>query len=119
MSVLIVNFKAFFEQLCVNKCSWDSELVGANRKTYDGLINAVEIYLKVQVPRYPFLKNETVSCVEVHGFSDASEMAYATSVYLHVIYESGQVSTRLIESKTKAAPIKQQSIPRLKLLVLA
>ena len=64
------------------------------------------------MPRYPFLKNETVSRVEVHGFSDGSEMAYATSVYLRVIYESGLVSTRLIASKIKVAPITQQSIPR-------
>ena len=54
--------------------------------------------------------------MELHGFSDASEIAFATSVYLHVEYESGNISTRLISSKSKLAPIKPQSIPRLELL---
>ena len=54
--------------------------------------------------------------MELHGFSDASEIAFATSVYLRVEYESGNISTRVISSKSKVAPIKHQSIPRLELL---
>ena len=115
-SVLVVTFKAFFQQLCINKCSWDDELKGTDRKTYNGLIQALETFPKVEVPRYPFLRNKTVSRVEIHGFSDASEMAYATIVYLRVIYESGEITTKFIASKSKVVPIKQQSIPRLELL---
>ena len=116
MTVLTIKFKAFFQHLCINKCSWDGELLGEDRKTYDSLISALENHDSIQVPRYPFLANEKVSHIEVHGFSDASEMACATSVYLRVTYESGQISTKLIASKCKVAPIKQQSIPRLELL---
>ena len=54
--------------------------------------------------------------LELHGFSDSSEIAFATSVYLRVEYTSGLISTRLISSKSKVAPIKQQSIPRFELL---
>ena len=115
-SVLVVTLKAFFQQLCINKCSWDDELKGTDRKTYNGLIKALETFPKIQVPRYPFLRNKTVSRVEIHGFSDASEMAYATIVYLRVIYESGEITTKFIASKYKVVPIKQQSIPRLELL---
>ena len=115
-SVLVVTFKAFFQQLCINKCSWDDELKGTDRKTYNGLIKALETFPKIQVPRYPFLRIKTVSRVEIHGFSDASEMAYATIVYLRVIYESGEITTKFIASKSKVVPIKQQSIPRLELL---
>ena len=115
-SVLVATFKAFFQQLCINKCSWDDELKGTDRKTYNGLIKALETFPKMQVPRYPFLRNKTVSRVEIHGFSDASKMAYATIVYLRVIYESGEITTKFIASKSKVVPIKQQSNPRLELL---
>ena len=116
VSELVVKFKSFFQQLCINKCSWDDELVGKDSKTYSGLINALETFPRIQVPRYLFLRNETVSRVEIHGFSDASELAYATTVYLRVAYESGKVSNRFIASKSKMVPIKQQSIPQLELL---
>ena len=115
VSMLVVRFKTFFQQLCITKCGWDDELTGADNKTYKGLINALETIPKLQVPRY-LLRNKIVSRVEVHGFSDASEMAYATTVYLRVVYESGKISTKLIASKSKVVPIKQQSIPRLELL---
>ena len=116
MTVFKIKFKVFFQQLCINKCNWDDELVGEDRKTYDLLLSALDNYPSIQVPRYPFLANDKVSRVEVHGFSDVSEMAYSTTVYLRVTYKTGQISSRLIASKSKVTPIKQQSIPRLELL---
>ena len=109
VSVLVVKFKSFFQQLCINKCSWDDELVEKDRKTYNGLINALETFPRIQVPRYLFLRNETVSRVEIHGFSDANEVAYATTVYLRVIYESGKISNRFIASKSKVVPLSNKA----------
>ena len=44
------------------------------------------------------------------------ERAYATAVYLRSVYTNGDVSVRLISSKTSVAPLKEQTIPRLELL---
>ena len=63
-----------------------------------------------------FHPDKKVAKVEVHGFSDASERAYASVVYLRIEYESGEVGVKFIASKSKVAPIKRQSIPRLELL---
>ena len=43
---------------------------------------------------------------ELHGFSDASEQAYAAVVYLRMACIDGDVQVALITSKTKVAPIK-------------
>ena len=94
-------FKVFFQQLCVQKCNWDDELDEQNRKTYDTLIKAIENLPQIDIPRYPFLAGEKVVRMELYGFSDASEITFATSVYLRVEYESGNISTRLISSKSK------------------
>jgi hypothetical protein len=51
----------------------------------------------------------------LHGFSDASEEAYGAVVYMRSTYPSGQVHTALIMAKTKVAPVKRQTIPRLEL----
>ena len=42
--------------------------------------------------------------------------AYAAVVYLRTEYENGHVSVRLISSKTRVAPLKEQTVPRLELL---
>lgn len=46
---------------------------------------------------------------EVHVFTDASEKAYL------VVKRNGECTTSLITSKTKVAPLKKMTIPRLEL----
>ena len=53
---------------------------------------------------------------ELHGFSDASNRAYAGAVYIQSLYEDGGTDVRLVASKTRVAPLKGQTIPRLELL---
>ena len=53
---------------------------------------------------------------ELHGFSDASKIAYAAVIYMRSLYESGNVEVKLVASKSKVAPLKGQTIPRLELL---
>ena len=60
--------------------------------------------------------------LELHGFSDASNRAYAGVVYIRSLYEDGGTDVRLVASKTRVAPLKRQTIPRLELsgaLILA
>ena len=70
----------------------------------------------VCIPRYYFSNSSNIKSSELHCFSDASERAYAAVIYLRSIYEDGRVDVNLIASKTKVAPLKKQSIPRLELL---
>ncbi|UYV63197.1 hypothetical protein LAZ67_2003405 [Cordylochernes scorpioides] len=52
--------------------------------------------------------------VQLHGFGDASEDAYAAAVYIRIPTDEG-VRVKLLASKTKLAPIRKMSIPRLEL----
>ncbi|GFX63762.1 integrase catalytic domain-containing protein [Trichonephila clavipes] len=62
---------------------------------------------------------ESINCLdiptELHGFSDSSEKAYGASLYLRCINTSGEISVRLLCSKSKVAPPKSITIPRLEL----
>ncbi len=67
------------------------------------------------IPRCYFPKHVTITSFQLHGFSDASEDAYAGVVYFRMVDLAGGVHTSLIMSKTKVSPIKRLSIPRLEL----
>lgn len=70
--------------------------------------------IPIQVPRWLKLSNENVN-VEIHGFCDASNLAYAACVYLRVTHKNGNVSCNLVAAKTKVAPVRAVTIPRLEL----
>lgn len=53
--------------------------------------------------------------LELHGFSDASEIAYGACIYVHFISQDGEYSTRLLCSKSRIAPLKSLSLLRLEL----
>ena len=51
----------------------------------------------------------------LHGFCDASESAYASVVYLQMVDTDNVVHVSLVIAKTKVAPLKWLTIPRLEL----
>ena len=69
----------------------------------------------MHIPRCYSPTKELIVSSQLHGFSDASEEAYAGVVYLRIEYSTKRVHTSLVTSKTKVSPIKRISIPRLEL----
>nr|XP_029709475.1 uncharacterized protein LOC115255489 [Aedes albopictus] len=53
--------------------------------------------------------------VQLHCFTDASESAYGTCVYARTVKPNGEVMVMLLASKSRVAPLKKRSIPRLEL----
>ena len=67
------------------------------------------------IPRCYYSKGATITSMQLHGFSDASEKAYSGVVYLRMEDSIGTVDTSMVIAKTRVAPIKRQTIPRLEL----
>lgn len=55
------------------------------------------------------------SRIEIHGFSDASQLAMAAAVYLRTPSDNNAFSVQLVCSKTRVAPLKRLTLPRLEL----
>ena len=62
------------------------------------------------VPRYYFPKDVTITSLQLHGFCDASENAYAGGED-----SEGRIHISLVTAKTRVSRIKRLTIPRLEL----
>ena len=116
LSPIVIEFKLFFQELCKTKIGWDEALNGNLLKTWRKLLNGLEDVTAFSLPRCYFqvIREKVVSC-SLHGFGDASSKAYAAVIYLHVTTSQGNYA-RLVASKSRVAPVKNLTIPRLELL---
>lgn len=110
---VIVKAKIILQKLWLLKLDWD-ESIPLNLKTE--WLNVVEQLMelhKICVPRQFILKNPIE--IFIHGFSDASLLAYGACVYLYAKDRFGNISSHLIAAKSRIAPVKVISLPRLEL----
>jgi len=112
----VIKFKILFQCLCSSHQGWDEPLAGEMLDTWNLLINDLSLLSSIQVPRCYYRLKQTPVSVQLHGFSDASELAYAAVVYIRCDYGENDVETRLVTAKSRVAPLKRQTIPRLELL---
>lgn len=68
----------------------------------------------LECPDYLFLKILLIS-LQCHGFCDTSQTAYGCCLFLRAMDSFGNVSSRLICAKSRVAPLKIISLPRLEL----
>ena len=61
------------------------------------------------------IEAEDVKAIQLHGFADASKVAYGANVYIWLTTSNAH-SSHLLASKTRVAPLKEETIPRLELM---
>ncbi|XP_070851577.1 uncharacterized protein [Drosophila suzukii] len=112
LSPVVVQFKILFQELWLLDFGWDTELPPKAADWWNKCRNDLHILRDLRLPR--FVQNNE-DHIELHGFSDASIKAYSAVIYSRVVRADGTVSVSLIAGKTRVAPLKQQSLPRLEL----
>lgn len=111
-----IKMKALFQDLCTEKLDWDDELDGNLQSKWNTILSELDNLDNVRIPRCYNTSTPAPTKIELHGFSDASQTAFAAVVYWRAVYDDGHVEVKLVASKTKVAPLKKQTIPRLELL---
>ncbi|CAG4951544.1 unnamed protein product [Colias eurytheme] len=111
---VVTKAKIFIQQLWLSGVDWDSELPKSFLKGWLDFRNDLKSLTGVRISRW-IRSSLNDQSMELHGFCDASNAAYAAIVYSRIIDSNGNVHVSLITSKTRVAPVKQVSIPRLEL----
>ncbi|XP_011883845.1 PREDICTED: uncharacterized protein LOC105570993, partial [Vollenhovia emeryi] len=101
------------QDLWILKCEWDTVLPVEIRLRWQEYCDSLVDLPRISISRWLGHSPE-VSC-QIHGFADASTRAYAAVVYLRLDNGKEQPRVCLLAAKTKVAPVKTISIPKLEL----
>lgn len=97
-----------------NHVGWDENLPRHIDDQWQVIYADLSDKIPIEIPRW-LRASKNQKGIEIHAFCDASLVSYAGCVYLRVTHEDGSVSCYLIAAKTKVAPVRVTTIPRLEL----
>lgn len=110
---VVILAKILMQRLWQLHIAWDESVPTDIHSTWFQYRSQLQILNALRIPRWLSNANE-LTHVEIHGFCDASEQAYGACIYFRTTGRHGY-SSNLICSKSRVAPLKNISLPKLEL----
>lgn len=111
--------KLMMQQLWLLKLDWDDPIPESMNRNWATYRSKLKQLAQLKIHRWTGV---TINkSYQLHGFADASTRAYAAVVYLRVndYNETSKPTISILAARSRVAPIKTVSIPRLKLCGVA
>ncbi|XP_076392692.1 uncharacterized protein LOC105661897 [Megachile rotundata] len=105
--------KIIMQDLWKARITWDESVPQTIFLKWNEFQNQLPLLTQFIVPRN--INSFNAQDIQLHGFCDASERAYGACIYVRSCNPSGEVQIRLVVSKSRVAPVKSVSVPRLEL----
>ncbi|XP_055604650.1 uncharacterized protein LOC129752888 [Uranotaenia lowii] len=117
LAAFVLHGKVLLQDIWRAGTEWDEQI---NKNAFEKWLRWTEQFehiSRLRIPRCYFdgVNNSRYKQTELHIFVDASEEAYAAVGYFRIPSNSGGFECSLVAAKTKVAPLKHWSIPRLEL----
>ncbi|XP_051792767.1 uncharacterized protein LOC127530320 [Acanthochromis polyacanthus] len=112
----LLNGKRVLQEMCRHGTGWDDPLLGDLRSAWERWKSDLVNLEKIIIPRC-YVPPDFGHIVkrELHHFSDASTYGYGQCSYFRNVNEDGMVHCALVMAKSRVAPIKVITVPRLEL----
>ncbi|VDI17672.1 Hypothetical predicted protein [Mytilus galloprovincialis] len=116
VSPIVISGKILLREVVPPGTDWDEPLSSEHADRWNLWLESLKSLGNFEIPR--MITPESVSTahhLEIHIFCDASEQAISSVAYLKSVNETGNASLGFLMGKTKLAPLKGHTIPRLEL----
>ena len=110
-----IRCKIALQELWQKGVEWDDELPNEVAEKWTQLFQEMVELNNVKIPRCLLTADENHSEPMLCVFSDASQDAFGTCAYSRQIMQNDEIKVRFIAAKSRVAPLKQLTIPRLEL----
>ncbi|XP_060756589.1 uncharacterized protein LOC132867628 [Neoarius graeffei] len=112
-----IRAKCLFQELWERGVGWDDQLPSDLAEKWDRWCAELPQLHQLDIPRwYQIDINPDSQTVKLHVFCDASERAYSAVAYLQGENKEKEIVTSFVASKSKVAPLKKMTLPRLELM---
>ncbi|KAL0870589.1 hypothetical protein ABMA27_005551 [Loxostege sticticalis] len=108
LSPCIILAKIIIQKLWLKGLDWDEEVSADINKQWVTYRNELPLLKEFRIPRW--MGTNKNSHIELHGFADASNAAYAAVVYARVIDKENNVRVVLLTAKTKVHMSNQNCV---------
>ena len=115
-SPFLLEGRRILQQLVKQKLDWDEQIPSPQRVCWEKWRHDICQLKSRTIPRCykPKGFGEIIN-TSLHCFPDASNEGYGVGSYLRFVNEEGSIATSLVMGKSRVAPIKQISVPRMEL----
>ncbi|XP_072392156.1 uncharacterized protein [Diabrotica undecimpunctata] len=110
---VIITAKVIMQSLWKLKLDWNESLPQDLHTAWNKFKETISDLHQTQIPRHVLCLQP--KDIELHCFSDASEIAYGVAIYVRSISHDGLYHVHLLCAKSRVAPLKTISLPRLEL----
>lgn len=102
------------QKLWLRKIGWYDPVPSDLARSFSGVVSSFQCLPQIRVPRH--VTTDHANRLQLHIFTDASQDAYGACAYIRSVnIQSIEPVTRLLCAKSRVAPLKAESIPRLEL----
>ncbi|XP_054724892.1 uncharacterized protein LOC129235212 [Uloborus diversus] len=113
----VVRIKLLFQEIWERAIDWDEELPEDLGEKWVKWCGETDKMSEIKIPRH-CLESCVGEKAEVHVFCDASLRAYGAVVYFKFRNKYGKYKVPFVLSKSRVAPLKKLTLPRLELMAL-
>ena len=113
---ITVKAKIMIQDLWKQNLKWDEDVPSEHKDQWLNWINDISNLMSIEIPRPYFLTS--ISKRQLHIFCDSSQLAYRARVAYLRGMSGAEIYTAFTMAKTRVAPIKAQTLPRLELLAV-
>ncbi|XP_064464109.1 uncharacterized protein LOC135375301 [Ornithodoros turicata] len=104
-----VTGKILLQETWKRQLAWDDNLPEDLLTKWQAWHTDLQRLNDIQLPRCYTPGASITNGAELHFFSDASPLAYGTVAYMRIVNDTGIVTTHLLTSKSRLAPLKTWS----------
>ena len=111
---VVIRAKIILQALWREKIDWDAPIPDTVQEEWLKYRSSLPMLNNLSIPR-KILNKMMDNEIEIHGYADASEVAYGCCIYIRATDNNGIYRTNLLCAKSKVSPLKTLSLPRLEL----